>query len=418
MSSSRLRKNQFVPLLIFFSVSIVMLISTLTNNGIIAMSFAKSADRKISGADSGGGEDRGSRSRNNQLRNETEPPSISPPLVPEPPTKSGTGTLNVKKIMVNDGGGNKRPSDFTINVDGNNPSPQSFPGSSSGTSVELSNGRYSVTETGPSGYTSNPSSGCSGSINPDQERNCTITNVYNKPVPPPVTTGKIIVTKQVVNDGGGNKRPSDFTINVDGNNPSPQSFPGSSSGTSVELSNGRYSVTETGPSGYTSNPSSGCSGSINPDQERNCTITNVYNKPVPPPVTTGKIIVTKQVVNDGGGNKRPSDFTINVDGNNPSPQSFPGSSAGSTVTLEPGKYQVSEQGPISSEYVPGKYTPSYSADCNGVVKAGETNNCTITNKYNPFVPGLLSKLIVTKKVINDGGGNKRPSDFTITGTWK
>src|SRR6476660_8007377 len=111
MSSSRLRKNQFVPLLIFFSVSIVMLISTLTNNGIIAMSFAKSADRKISGADSGGGDDRGSRSRNNQLRNETEPPSISPPLVPEPPTKSGTGTLNVKKNMVNDGGGNKRPSD-------------------------------------------------------------------------------------------------------------------------------------------------------------------------------------------------------------------------------------------------------------------------------------------------------------------
>ena len=43
-----------------------------------------------------------------------------------------------------------------------------------------------------------------------------------------------------------------------------------------------------------------------------------------PPVTTGKIIVTKQVVNDGGGTKRPSDFTINVDGNNPSPQSFPG----------------------------------------------------------------------------------------------
>ena len=178
-----------------------------------------------------------------------------------------TGKIIVTKQVVNDGGGTKRPSDFTINVDGNNPSPQSFPGSSSGTSVELNKGRYSVTETGPSGYTSNPSSECSGSINPDQERNCTITNVYNKPV----TTGKIIVTKQVVNDGGGTKRPSDFTINVDGNNPSPQSFPGSSSGTSVELNKGRYSVTETGPSGYTSNPSSECSGSINPDQERNCT---------------------------------------------------------------------------------------------------------------------------------------------------
>src|SRR6478672_959565 len=411
MSGSRSQINWFVQLLLVFSVSVIILISTLTSNGVYTMSFAKSSDRKIPEIPSGIGEDRGSRSRNNQLRNETGPPSTSSPLVPEAPTNSGTGTLKVKKIMVNDGEGNKKPSDFTINVDGNNPSPQSFPGSSSGTSVELNKGRYSVTETGPTGYTSNPSSGCSGSISPDQERNCTITNVYNKPVPP---TGKIIVTKQVVNDGGGNKKPSDFTINVDGNNPSPQSFPGSSSGTSVELNKGRYSVTETGPTGYTSNPSSGCSGSISPDQERNCTITNVYNKPVPPPVTTGKIIVTKQVVNDGGGNKKPSDFTINVDGNNPSPQSFPGNSAGSTVTLNPGNYQVLEQGPISSQFVPGKYTPSYSTECNGVIKAGETNNCIITNKYNPFVPGLLSKLIVTKMVINDGGGNKGPSDFTIT----
>src|SRR3954452_21429026 len=506
MSGSRLQINWFVQLLLVFSVSVIILISTLTSNGVYTMSFAKSSDRKIPGTPSGIGEDRGSRSRNNQLRNETGPPSTSPPLVPDAPTNSGTGTLKVKKIMVNDGGGTKRPSDFTINVDGNNPSPQSFPGSSSGTSVELNKGRYSVTETGPTGYTSNPSSGCSGSISPDQERNCTINNGYNKAGPPPVTTGKIVVTKQVVNDGGGNKRPSDFTINVDGNNPSPQSFPGSSSGTSVELNKGRYSVTETGPTGYTSNPSSGCSGSISPDQERNCTITNVYNKPVPPtgkivvtkqvvndgggnkrpsdftinvdgnnpspqsfpgsssgtsvelnkgrysvtetgptgytsnpssgcsgsispdqernctitnvynkPVPpTGKIVVTKQVVNDGGGNKRPSDFTINVDGNNPSPQSFPGNSAGSTVTLNPGNYQVLEQGPVSSEFVPGKYTPSYSTECNGVIKAGETNNCIITNKYNPFVPGLLSKLIVTKKVINDGGGTKGPSDFTIT----
>src|SRR5262249_47527258 len=131
-------------------------------------------------------------------------------------------------------------------------------------------------------------------------------------------------------------------------------------------------------------------------------------------IPTGKIIVTKRVDNTGGGNNRPSDFTINVDGNNPSPRSFPGSSAGSTVTIGPGKYQISENGPVSSGYVPGRYTPSYSKDCSGEIKAGETNNCNIVNKYNPFIPGILSKLVVTKKVINDGGGNKRPSDFTIT----
>src|SRR5689334_7998034 len=408
MSGSRSQINWFVQLLLVFSVSVIILISTLTSNGVYTMSFAKSSDRKIPGTPSGIVEDRGSRSRNNQLRNETGPPSTSSPLVPEASTNSGIGTLKVKKIMVNDGGGNKKPSDFTINVDGNNPSPQSFPGSSSGTSVELNKGRYSVTETGPTGYTSNPSSGCSGSISPDQERNCTITNVYNKPVPPPVTTGKIIVTKQVVNDGGGNKKPSDFTINVDGNNPSPQSFPGSSSGTSVELNKGRYSVTETGPTGYTSNPSSGCSGSISPDQERNCTITNVYNKPVPPPVTTGKIIVTKQVVNDGGGNKKPSDFTINVDGNNPSPQSFPGSSSGTSVELNKGRYSVTETGPTG-------YTSNPSSGCSGSISPDQERNCTITNVYNKPVPPPVTtgKIIVTKQVVNDGGGNKKPSDFTI-----
>ena len=53
--------------------------------------------------------------------------------------------------------------------------------------------------------------------------------------------GTILVTKQVNNEGGGSARPSDFTITVDGNNPTPASFDGSSSGTTVQLLEGRYS---------------------------------------------------------------------------------------------------------------------------------------------------------------------------------
>jgi hypothetical protein len=56
--------------------------------------------------------------------------------------------------------------------------------------------------------------------------------------------GTLLVTKQVVNEGGGEAEPSDFTITVDGNNPTPSSFDGSSSGTSVQLFEGRYKVTE------------------------------------------------------------------------------------------------------------------------------------------------------------------------------
>jgi hypothetical protein len=90
--------------------------------------------------------------------------------------------------------------------------------------------------------------------------------------------GTLVVTEKVVNEGGGNKKPSDFIITVHGNNPSPSSFPGSSSGTAVKLEMGMYSVTETGPSGYNSTLSGDCSGGMMSVETKNCTITNVYSK--------------------------------------------------------------------------------------------------------------------------------------------
>ena len=51
----------------------------------------------------------------------------------------------------------------------------------------------------------------------------------------------------------------------------------------------------------------------------------------------GTLLVTKQVINEGGGEAEPSDFTITVDGNNPTPPSFDGSSSGTSVTLKPGR---------------------------------------------------------------------------------
>src|SRR5215213_1430803 len=232
--------------------------------------------------------------------------------------------------------------------------------------------------------------------------------------------GTLVVMKQVINKGGGDKKPSDFTITVSGNNPTPSSFTGSSSGTTVQLSPGKYKVTESGSTtNYNSTLSNGCSGTIREGETNECTITNTYSvspPPSPPPVTTGKINVITKVVNEGGGDKKPSDFTITVSGNNPTPSSFAGSSSGTTITVNEGTYNVKEEeGPYTStDYVPGRYTPSYSSECAGTIQAGETVSCTISNKYNPFIPGILSKLIVTKKVVNEGGGDKKPSDFTIT----
>ena len=237
--------------------------------------------------------------------------------------KPQAGILVVTKQVINEGGGNKNPSDFTITVNGNSPTPSSFAGSSSGTTITINEGSYNVTEEEgpgisydyvPGFYTPNYSSDCAGTIQGGDTIICTITNKYNPFIPGILS--KLIVTKQVINEGGGEAEPSDFTITVDGNNPTPSSFDGSSSGTSVQLFEGRYKVTESGPNtNYSSTLSKECSGSIREGESKKCTITNTYSEPSPP-ITTAKIIVTKKVINEGGGNKKPSDFTITVDGNN------------------------------------------------------------------------------------------------------
>src|SRR5919106_1712151 len=76
----------------------------------------------------------------------------------------------------------------------------------------------------------------------------------------------------------------------------------------------------------------------------------------------------------------PDEFTMNVAGNNPSPSSFPGSSQGTVVTLEPGQYDVTEEAPPTPpgvEFDGG----TFSVDCTGDIAAGESKTCTITNGY-------------------------------------
>ena len=87
---------------------------------------------------------------------------------------------------------------------------------------------------------------------------------------------------------------------------------------------------------------------------------------------TGTLIVIKNVINDNGGTALAGDFTITVTGNSPSPASFAGAAAGTTVTLNAGTYSVSETGPSG-------YASTSSTDCAGTIAAGETKTCTITN---------------------------------------
>jgi hypothetical protein len=129
-------------------------------------------------------------SRKKSLDNSTSPNPVPLPIPPP-------GLLGTLKVMMKVSGGTNKPSDFTITVSGNSPKPKSFAGSSSGTSVTLKPGRYGVSESSISGYTTKYSSGCSGTASGGVPIKCTITNKYHgKPSPPvpPVIQRIITIT--------------------------------------------------------------------------------------------------------------------------------------------------------------------------------------------------------------------------------
>jgi hypothetical protein len=73
------------------------------------------------------------------------------------------------------------------------------------------------------------------------------------------------------------------------------------------------------------------------------------------------------------------DFIIHVNGNNPSPFDFPGSESGTSVSIGPGPYAVTETKPSVPSLVPMLFSANYSKDCTKVLKNGENKTCTITN---------------------------------------
>ncbi len=117
------------------------------------------------------------------------------------------------------------------------------------------------------------------------------------------------------------------------------------------------------------------------------------------------LTVVKNVTNDNGGTLASGDFTMHVAGNNPNLSSFPGSSTGTVVTLDPGNYSITENSM-------GGYSGTFSADCVGTLLAGDNKTCTVTND------DVAAQLTVVKHVVADNGGNEIASDFTmnVTGT--
>ena len=178
--------------------------------------------------------------------------------------------LIVKKIVINDNGGTRRPDQFTLTVAGTNVSLPVFQGSTAGTEVSLDSGEYAVAEVPPRGYTVTYSPECSGTINDGETKTCTVTNDDQK--------ATLVVVKKVINNDGGTKTPANFSIKVTAPG-GPYVFNGSSAGTVLTFNAGSYSVTETAVAGYEGKFTGSCSGTLAPGQIKVCRIKNDDVKP-------------------------------------------------------------------------------------------------------------------------------------------
>ena len=111
------------------------------------------------------------------------------------------------------------------------------------------------------------------------------------------------------------------------------------------------------------------------------------------------------MINDNGGTKQAGDINVSfVHAGNPSPASFPGDEAGTTVTMDAGSYELSTDDPG-----PGYFGFSSDPGCSpGPIANGETKHCTINFDDKP---GTLE---VDKVVVNDNGGTNKATDFKFS----
>ena len=295
--------------------------------------------------------------------------------------------LKVVKHVVNDDGGTKTASDFSLTVDDVGSNPASFNGAEApGTDVVVDPGSYTVSEGAHDGYSVSYSADCSGSLAIGQTATCTVTNNDIAPV--------LKVVKHVVNDDGGTKTASDFSLTVDDPGTNPAAFNGAEApGTDVVVDPGAYSVSEGAHAGYDVSYSAACTSTLAIGETKTCTVTNDGIAPV--------LTVIKHMINGHGGTKTASDFSLTVDDPGDNPAAVAGAEApGTKVTVDPGAYSVGEGAHDG-------YVVSYSDDCTGTMAIGQTKTCTVTN--NDIAP----ELTVIKHVVNRAGSTGQASDFTM-----
>ncbi len=297
------------------------------------------------------------------------------------------GTLTLQKTVIKDNGGVAVDTAWTLSASGATPI-SGVEGDASITNAAVNSGSYNLSESiGPVGYTASDwvcvggtqNDGDTVTVAAGQNVTCTITNNDNAP--------SLTLVKEVINDNGGTAVAGNWTLVATGYDPaSPDA--------------GTYNLSETGgPTGYTqtsltcSDTGSAQVTSVTLSLGENVTCTFVNNDVAP------RLTVIKHVINDNGGTAVAGNFSLIVNAVNTNPGGqFPGSEAGTLVTLNAGVYGVGES-------VVSGYAQSFSADCAGSIAVGQEKTCTVTND------DIAPTLTLVKNVTNDNGGAATAANF-------
>ena len=276
--------------------------------------------------------------------------------------------LHLRKVVTNDNGGNAVVGDFTLTANG--AGSNDFSGTSpvdSGTGLQADT--WALSESNVTGYTSSAWScdagtlvGSNLTLGIGQEATCTITN---DDVAPTITLNKVVTS-----NNGGTAGVNDFGLTVGGAGVTSGEVKSVSANTPVALN-------EAGLTGYSFVSLTGdekcpavLGGTITLNEGENITCT-ITNDDIP-----AHLIVIKHVINNNGGTKTASDFSMTIGGVTATGgNTFNGvESPGTDKTLTTvGAYTVTEGA------VTGYAQTSASADCSGTIALGETKTCTITN---------------------------------------
>jgi hypothetical protein len=346
-------------------------------------------------------------------------------------TNAHAATLIVKKLVINDNGGTKVATDFSFTVNGGSATAFVQDGSDplkGKNTLSVPAGTYNVVEDGTpiAGYTTTYDN-CSGSLTSGGSATCTITN---NDIAPQLTLDKIIV-----NDNGGTRSESNWTLNANGGTAGTLSGPGAAGNTDVQstasFKAGTYALSESGPGGYNAsawscvkNGGAAVSGSSLPlalGDTATCTITN-NDQP-------GTIVIIKNATPAQGV------FSFDTTGSTNGPgTSWPtglaaftltGSTANNgnrrTFTVNAGTYTVKEQTQLGwlLTGIGGSTDPLHPYDCVVTGSGGSTGGGVAQSPQTPLDTRTVSIAIkngetVTCTFENTGNGATRTQGFWAT----